>query len=62
VQLATNLDRLIAQDELLSARLDLITQQYLRKAAYLALLRAAGLLQLEMGVGLPEPPAVAPSR
>jgi outer membrane protein len=51
VQLATNLDRLVAQDELLSARLDLITQEYSRKFAYLALLRAAGRLQAEMKVG-----------
>jgi len=54
VRLATNLDRLIAQDELLAARLDLITQQYTRKFAYLNLLRAAGLIQEEMKVGLPK--------
>lgn len=54
VQLATNLDRLIAQDELLAARLELITQQYTRKVAYLNLLRAAGWLQTEMNVGLPK--------
>ncbi len=45
VRLATNLDRLVAQDELLSARLDLITQEYAQKVAYLSLLRAAGVLQ-----------------
>ncbi len=48
VRLATNLDRLVAQDELLSARLDLITQQYANKVAYLALLRAAGTIREEM--------------
>lgn len=51
VRLATNLDRLVAQDELLSARLDLITQEYLYKVAYIAMLRAAGRIQTEMKVG-----------
>ena len=51
VRLATNLDRLVAQDELLSARLDLITQEYSYKVAYIALLRAAGRMQVEMKVG-----------
>lgn len=49
--LATNLERLTAQDELLAARLDLLTQQFTHKIAYLALLRAAGRLQDDMGVG-----------
>ena len=48
VRLATNLDRLVAQDELLSARLELITQQYSNKVAYLALLRAAGTIRETM--------------
>jgi outer membrane protein len=51
--LATNLERLTAQDELLSARLDLVTQRYVYKVAYLAMLRASGVLQQEMNVGLP---------
>src|SRR5690606_21081254 len=34
--LATNLERLTAQDELLAARLDLLTQQFTHKIAYLA--------------------------
>lgn len=51
VRLATNLDRLVAQDELLSARLDLITQQYSHKVAYLALLRATGTIRDEMKIG-----------
>lgn len=54
VRLATNLDRLVAQDELLSARLDLITQEYSHKVAYLALLRAAGTIREEMKIGVKE--------
>lgn len=49
--LTTNLDRLTAQDELLAARLELLTQQFTHKTAYLRLLRAAGRLQEEMRVG-----------
>lgn len=56
VRLATNLDRLVAQDELLSARLDLITQQYSNKVAYLALLRAAGTIRDEMMARLKKQP------
>ncbi len=48
--LATNLERLTAQDELLSARLDLLTQQFVHKVAYLALLRVSGQLQQELGL------------
>jgi outer membrane protein len=54
--LATNLERLTAQDELLAARLDLLTQEFVLKVAHLALLRAAGQLQQAMGLEPPSPP------
>lgn len=40
----TNLDRLLQQDNLLTARLNLVSEQYTRKTAYLSLLRASGAL------------------
>ncbi|HEY0007395.1 MAG TPA: TolC family protein [Tepidisphaeraceae bacterium] len=42
----TNLDRLLQQDNLLSAQLNLVSEQYNRKTAYLGLLRAAGSLMI----------------
>lgn len=44
VGLATNLERLTAQQEWLAAQLQLAAQQYGHQAEYLTLLRAAGLL------------------
>ncbi|MCC6580034.1 MAG: TolC family protein [Phycisphaeraceae bacterium] len=41
---ATNLERLVAQDQLLSAQLRLTSEQFDRKVAYLNLQRLAGLL------------------
>ena len=40
----TNLDRLLQQDNLLTAELNLVSEQYTRKTAYLNLLRASGNL------------------
>jgi outer membrane protein len=40
----TNLDRLVQQDNLLSAELNLVSEQFAEKSNYLALLRAAGRL------------------
>jgi outer membrane protein TolC len=44
VGLATNLDVLTAQDQLLSTQLQLATQEYQQKINYLNLLRVAGHL------------------
>ncbi len=50
----SNLDRLTQQDNLLSAELNLVTQQYNEKAYYLGLLRASGGLATALpGRGLP---------
>lgn len=49
--LATNLERLTAQDDLLNTRLDLVSQEYVRKVAYLSLLRATGRLRSELNIG-----------
>jgi outer membrane protein TolC len=43
---ATNLERLVAQDQLLAAQLLLSSEEFNRKVAYLALLRACGELDL----------------
>lgn len=48
VGLATNLERVVAQDRLLSAELDLAGEQFTRKIAYLDLLRAIGGLREEL--------------
>ena len=45
IGLATNLERLIAQDQLLAAQLQFVSQQFARKVAYLNLLRATGSLR-----------------
>ena len=42
---ATNLERLIAQDQLLTAQLQYVSQQFARKVSYLNLLRATGSLR-----------------
>ena len=53
--LGTNLERLVAQDSLLSAQLELARVEAERKIAALALLRAVGTLG-EGTLGLPPPP------
>lgn len=55
--LATNLERLTAQDSLLSAQLQLTSEMFNRKVYHLNLLRAAGLLSTR----LPGEPATAPA-
>ncbi len=45
IGLATNLERLIAQDQLLNAQLQLVSGQFARKLAYLNLLRVTGSLR-----------------
>lgn len=48
VGLATNLERVVAQDRLLNAELELASEEFGRKIAYLDLLRAIGLLREEV--------------
>jgi outer membrane protein TolC len=45
IGLATNLERLIAQDQLLAAQLQNVSEQFARKVSYLNLLRATGSLR-----------------
>jgi len=45
IGLATNLERLIAQDQLLTAQLQYVSEQFTRKVSYLNLLRATGSLR-----------------
>lgn len=45
IGLATNLERLIAQDQLLTAQLQFVSEQFARKVSYLNLLRATGSLR-----------------
>jgi outer membrane protein len=47
VGLATNLERVVAQNALLNAQLQLASEEFQRKIAYLDLLRAVGLLREE---------------
>lgn len=57
--LATNLDRLTAQDQLLVAQLSLVSSQFDQKVFYLNLLRAVGDLGVgpgALGTDLPKPP------
>ena len=66
VGLATNLERVAAQDALLSAELQLATEQYNRKVLYLTLLRASGrsLFDDAPSIAVSRPstgPATAPS-
>jgi outer membrane protein TolC len=58
--LSTNLDRLSAQDNLLTAELGLVNAQFDRKLYYLSLLRSVGDLGTQpgkLGQDLPSPPA-----
>src|SRR5690606_18206988 len=50
VGLATNLERLTAQDQLLSAELDLTNALLDQKVFYLDLLRTAGVLHQQIGL------------
>jgi outer membrane protein TolC len=64
VGLATNLERLTAQDQALSAELQLTSAEYDRKYAYLNLLRQTGHLQLpaEGSLKIFSPPTTATTR
>jgi outer membrane protein len=57
----TNLERLIAQDQLLTAELELSSQQFDRKVLYLNLLRAAGKLGTSATTAAVASPATAPA-
>jgi outer membrane protein TolC len=60
--LGTNLDRIAAQDALLSAQLSLTTEEYNYKVFYLNLLRAMGRIPLPTSpVASPDIPATQPS-
>jgi len=55
--LGTNLERVTAQDDLLNAELQAVSEEFIAKAAYLALMRACGLLSSDMvGTALPQVP------
>lgn len=60
--LGTNLERIVAQDQLLAAELEAASAEFDTKTAYLELLRAAGVLSSEVaGAPLPEAsPTVEP--
>ncbi len=58
--LGTNLERLVAQDALLAAQLELAREEAEQKVASLALLRSVGTLA-EGTLHLPEPPAPRPA-
>ncbi len=58
VGLATNLERVTAQDQLLAAQLELASEQYDQKLFYLDLLRAIGLMREEDALVVP--PSDAP--
>jgi outer membrane protein TolC len=51
--LGTNLERLVAQDALLSAELALATEQFNRNVDYLRLLRMTGILDPDLSASLP---------
>lgn len=51
----TNLERLVAQDELLSAELELTTADLDRKVRHVEILRAAGTIHGLAGLKRPEP-------
>ena len=63
IGLATNLERLIAQDQLLTAQLQYVSQQFARKLAYLNLLRETGSLRpvLEQFASSTTRPTTVPS-
>lgn len=54
--LGTNLERVTAQDDLLNAELQAVSEEFIAKAAYLSLRRACGLLSAEL-IGSPLPEA-----
>ncbi len=57
--LGTNLERVVAQDQLLTAELERVSESFVTKTSQLELLRACGLLSSELiGAPLPEPPAM----
>jgi outer membrane protein TolC len=54
--LGTNLERVTAQDDLLNAELQAVSEEFIAKGAYLALKRACGLLSADMiATALPQP-------
>lgn len=58
--LGTNLERIVAQDQLLAAELEEVSATFTVKTSYLELLRAAGLLSHDLiSTPLPEAPAYA---
>jgi outer membrane protein TolC len=57
---ATNLERLIAQDQLLNAQLQLTSELFTRKVAYLNLRRASGILGLGVNRAATQPAASQP--
>lgn len=61
VGLATNLERLVAQDRLLTAELDLATENYSNKLLYLNLLRAVGRLTVTLQPLVNGRPATMPA-
>jgi len=63
--LGTNLERIVAQDQLLSAELEEVSATFTVKTSYLELLRAAGLLSrdlinVELPLAAPQPVADSP--
>jgi len=59
--LGTNLERVVAQDQLLNAELERVSESFVTKTSELELLRACGLLSSEMiGAALPEVPEMSP--
>lgn len=55
--LGTNLERVAAQDQLLSAQVALASEEFNQKVAFLAALRAAGVLTQDVtGAAVPPPP------
>ena len=61
IGLATNLERLIAQDQLLTAQLQFVSEQFARKVSYLNLLRATGSLRAALEGMSATGPATEPS-
>ena len=57
----TNLDRLVAQDQLLTAQLDLVGEEFTRKVSYLNLLRVAGRLNRPLAERFAESPSTRPA-
>ena len=61
IGLATNLERLIAQDQLLTAQLQYVSEQFARKVSYLNLLRATGSLRTALEQFANATPATQPT-